>query len=200
MKKSFKRLVIDSATPQLYIALMEGNQVLEKYCEKGNNDHSVHLMPTIEKIFDNQQLTVDDLDEIILGIGPGSYTGVRIGVSVAKVFAWTKNIPVKTVSTLALLASSSQSDGYVLAQIDARRNNAFMGLFKLENNVLSVVKKEVFSNKNSVYASLPKETMIVENGEPNIEVILQSDVLKSIDNVHSISPNYLRKTEAERDK
>jgi tRNA threonylcarbamoyladenosine biosynthesis protein TsaB len=157
-------------------------------------------MPTIEKIFDNQQLTVDDLDEIILGIGPGSYTGVRIGVSVAKVFAWTKNIPVKTVSTLALLASSSQSDGYVLAQIDARRNNAFMGLFKLENNVLSVVKKEVFSNKNSVYASLPKETMIVENGEPNIEVILQSDVLKSIDNVHSISPNYLRKTEAERDK
>lgn len=199
MKKSFKRLVIDSATPQLYIVLLEDDKVLEKYCEKGHNDHSVHLMPTIENMFNNQQLTVDDIDEIILGIGPGSYTGVRIGVSVAKVFAWTKNIPVKTISTLALLASSSQSDGYVLAQIDARRDNAFMGLFKLENNVLSVVNEEVFSNKNTVHATLPKETMIVENGEPNMKVILQSNVLKSVENVHAISPNYLRKTEAERE-
>lgn len=200
MAKSFKRLVIDSSTPYLYIALLEDDTPIDTYYEKGHNDHSVHLMPTIENMFVKHDIEVADLDEIILGIGPGSYTGVRIGVSVAKVFAWTKQIPIKTVSTLALLASSSSKEGFVLAQIDARRNNAFMGLFKMKGAVLTVIKEEVFSDKDTVYDSLPEETSIVEMGEPNMTVILKSDVLQDIDNVHTVAPNYLRKTEAERSK
>ena len=197
MKKSLKRLVIDSATPHLYISLLDGEKVIEEYFQKGNNDHSVTLMPTIEEMFTKNKISINDINEIIIGVGPGSYTGVRIGVVIAKMFAWTKEIPVKTVSTLALMASSSTKDGKVLAMIDARRNNAFMGEFVLEQGVLSYLNEEVFGDK-SLKENVIEECNVVEFGKPNMKVILQSNVLRVVDDIHLLGPNYLRQTEAER--
>lgn len=197
MKKSLKRLVIDSATPHLYISLLDGEKVIEEYFQKGNNDHSVTLMPTIEEMFTKNKISINDINEIIIGVGPGSYTGVRIGVVIAKMFAWTKEIPVKTVSTLALMASSSTKDGKVLAMIDARRNNAFMGEFVLEQGVLSYLNEEVFGDK-SLKENVIEECNVVEFGKPNMKVILQSNVLRVVDDIHLLAPNYLRQTEAER--
>lgn len=197
MTKSFKRLVIDSATPHLYIALLDGEFIIQEFYEKGNNDHSVTLMPTIEKMFQDNQVFIDDIDEIIVGIGPGSYTGVRIGVVIAKMFAWTKNIPIKTVSTLALIASSSQRDGRILTMIDARRNNAFMGEFNLDNGILSAINDEVFGNK-SLKDNVIDKSNVIENGKPNMKLIMQSNLMDNVEDVHLLAPNYLRQTEAER--
>ncbi|MFK5882777.1 MAG: tRNA (adenosine(37)-N6)-threonylcarbamoyltransferase complex dimerization subunit type 1 TsaB, partial [Candidatus Izemoplasma sp.] len=106
MSKLLKRLVIDSATKYLYISLHDGSAMIGKFYEAGNNDHSVKLMREIEIIMHQNNLTIGDLDEIIIGIGPGSYTGLRIGVTIAKIFGWNDNITVKSISSLALLASS----------------------------------------------------------------------------------------------
>ena len=91
MKKSLMRLVIDSASKFLFIALYRDLECLGKYYKAGNNDHSVQLMKEIERIFLANDNKISDLDEIIIGIGPGSYTGLRIGVVVAKMFGWNNN-------------------------------------------------------------------------------------------------------------
>ncbi len=198
MKKSLKRLVIDSATKYLYIALYDGENNIGEFYEVGHNDHSVKLMTEIEILFNNNDTLVEDLDEIIIGIGPGSYTGLRIGVVVAKMFGWNNNIPVKTVSSLALIASSSDSDKLLLAEIDARRGNSFLGLYKNTGKGLELVQKEELTNLEEYKSNILNVYEVVSSGKPNISKILASDLLEDVKDVHGLNPNYLRLTEAER--
>jgi len=193
-----KRLVIDSATKFLYVAVFDDNKCLSKYYAEGNNDHSVKLMTEIEKSLIENNLKVKDLDEIIVGIGPGSYTGLRIGVVVAKMFGWNNNIPVKTISSLALMASSVNRDTAILSEIDARRGNSFLGLFTLKNGELYVADEEQLTNLEEYKATIETEYEVVSIGEPNMEIILNSDLLTLVEDIHSLNPNYLRLTEAER--
>lgn len=198
MSKSLKRLVIDSATKFLFVGIYDGNKCLSKYYEKGNNDHSVKLMTEIENSLNTNNLKVKDLDEIIVGIGPGSYTGLRIGVVVAKMFGWNNNINVKTISSLALMASSINRDTAILSEIDARRGNSFLGLYELKNGVLELIDEEKLTNLEEYKETIKTEYEVVSIGEPNIEIILNSNLLKTVEDIHSLNPNYLRLTEAER--
>lgn len=198
MKKSFKRLVIDSATKFLYIGLFENAELLGKFYEAGHNDHSVKLMSEIENLFMRYKLRISDIDEIIIGVGPGSYTGLRIGVVVAKMFGWNNSIPVKTVSSLALIASSSDSSKLLLPEIDARRGNSFLGLYQNSSKGLSLVEKEQLTNLEEYKESLQKEYEVISFGEPNIGKLLNSDLLCLVKDIHGLNPNYLRITEAER--
>jgi len=198
MKKSLKRLVIDSATKYLYIALYDDLQCLGKYYKSGNNDHSTKLMTEIERIFLDNNTKIADLDEIIIGIGPGSYTGLRIGVVVAKMFGWNNDIPVKTISSLALIASSYDGEEYILTEIDARRGNSFIGLYKNQGKGLILAKDEILTNLEDFKNSLENPYQVISEGEMNMEKILNSKLLSEIDDIHSLNPNYLRITEAER--
>lgn len=198
MKASFTRLVIDSATKYLYIGLFKDTDCLGTFYEAGHNDHSVKLMSEIEVLFNDNSLKVADLDEIIIGIGPGSYTGLRIGVVVAKMFGWNNNIPVKTVSSLALMASSYSGDKLILPEIDARRGNSFLGVYKNVGKGLEIVAEEELTNLEDYKSSLSEPYEIVSNGTPNITKILQSDLLTDVKDIHSLNPNYLRLTEAQR--
>jgi len=198
MKKSFKRLVIDTATKYLYIGLFQDNTCLSSYYQAGENDHSVKLMSEIELIFLKHQIKVKDLDEIIIGIGPGSYTGLRIGVVVAKMFAWNNDIPLKTVSSLALIASSYEGLKDILPEIDARRGNSFLGLYRNTGKGLEIVAEEQLTNLEDYKNNLVNDYEVVSFGEPNIPKIVQSELCTLIKDIHSLNPNYLRKTEAER--
>lgn len=198
MKKSLKRLVIDSASKFLYVALYEDLECLGKYYEEGFNDHSVKLMSEIERIFVKNNVKVKDLDEIVIGIGPGSYTGLRIGVVVAKMFAWNNDIPVRTVSSLAMFASSSTKDGLVLSEIDARRGNSFLGLYKKTGKTLVLADEEQLVNLEEYKENITDSFVVVSSGEPNLEVILNSDISNIVSDIHGLNPNYLRITEAER--
>jgi tRNA threonylcarbamoyladenosine biosynthesis protein TsaB len=198
MKTLLKRLVIDTATDYLYLALIEGDNVLDYYYKKGKRDHSVNLMIEIDRIFKKRELRISDLDEIIVGIGPGSYTGLRIGVVVAKMFGWNNNIPVRTVSSLALIASSYQGSKLILAEIDARRGNSFLGVYKNNGKSLEIVNKEELTNLEKYKESLKEEFEVVSFGVPDIIKILNSSLLETVDDIHLLNPNYLRKTEAER--
>lgn len=198
MKTLLKRLVIDTATKYLYISLLERDSVLESYYQPGQNDHSVKLMSEIEQMFKRQGWTVKDLDHIIVGIGPGSYTGLRIGVVVAKMFGWNNNIPVSTISSLALIASSTDTGIWILAEMDARRGNSFLGVYENVGKGLQLVQKEELTNLENYKNILQEEFEVVSFGEPNIPKILQSNLLTLVTDIHSLNPNYLRKTEAER--
>lgn len=198
MKKSLKRLVIDSATKYLYVALFDEFECLGKYYQAGHNDHSVHLMPEIEKLLTENGLKVKDLDEIYIGIGPGSYTGLRVGVVIAKMFGWNNNIPVFTVSSLALMASSFTGEGLILAEVDARRGNSFLGLYDICEGYLTLQEEEQLTNLEEYKSNIGKEFSVVSEGEPNIEMIIKSKMFTHIEDIHALNPNYLRITEAER--
>ncbi len=197
MKTSLKRLVVDTATDWLYVGIFDGAAPLITHYEKGKNNHSVTLMPTIERLFKLVNLEVAAMDELMVGIGPGSYTGVRIGVVVMKMFAWTLNKPLYTVSSLALLASSYPHDALVMPAIDARRGNAFLGVYDMKQNTLRLIHDEKHMHLNDAL-DLYEHAQHHEQGEPNLAVILNSELRTLAKDVHLVAPVYLRQTEAER--
>lgn len=183
-------LIIDSATKVLYHALVKDDKVIKEIYTKGQNDHAKNIVSLIEKMLKEENITVDNLDKIVCGIGPGSYTGVRMAVTVAKMLSSFKRIPLYEISTLKLI--SSGESGKVLAMIDARRGNAFSAIYQDSNLVLS----EAMRAKEEVM----KESYDAIVDESNYKV----DPIKAIaysvrhENPHSLNPNYLRETEAER--
>lgn len=183
-------LIIDSATKVLYHALVKDDKVIKEIYTKGQNDHAKNIVSLIEKMLKEENITVDNLDKIVCGIGPGSYTGVRMAVTVAKMLSSFKRIPLYEISTLKLISSGGA--GKVLAMIDARRGNAFSAIYQDSNLVLS----EAMRAKEEVM----KESYDAIVDESNYKV----DPIKAIaysvrhENPHSLNPNYLRETEAER--
>src|SRR5690606_31260140 len=88
--------------------------------------HSLRLMPAIVQLMNDLNMKPNDLDKIVVANGPGSYTGVRIGVTTAKTLAWSLNIPVVGVSSLEVLAYQGRFfNGFVSPFFDARRQTVF---------------------------------------------------------------------------
>jgi len=195
MNQSSKHLVLDSATDYLYIGLFDDDSPLKEYYELGHNDHSVKLMDEMIKLFDAVNLRIEDLSSIVVGIGPGSYTGIRIGVVVAKMLAWSKNIPLYTISSLALMASGQK--GRVLAWIDARRKHAFLGLYEVSDVSITRLDEEAYVLLES-YKTSTNFNKEVTKGKPDMKKLFNSDLLTHADYIHSVAPMYLRQTEAER--
>lgn len=197
MKKLLKQLIIDTATKYIFLSLVIDGVEKQHFYEVGINNHSVTIIPYLQKMLENEEIKLQEIDEIIVGVGPGSYTGVRIGVTVAKMIAYLNNLSLYKVSSLALMASSSNKP-YVLALIDARRGNAFMGLYANSDEKLSMVKDDCLQNIEKFKTSLEIDFEVVEEGKPDVNKILKSNILIKVDDVHSLTPNYLQVTEAER--
>ncbi|MDD3122810.1 MAG: tRNA (adenosine(37)-N6)-threonylcarbamoyltransferase complex dimerization subunit type 1 TsaB [Candidatus Izemoplasmatales bacterium] len=197
--KPLKRLVIDTATSNLYLALALGDKQLSSVYNLGNHDHSVTIIPIIDEMLKVQGWTLKDIDQVIIGIGPGSYTGVRIGVSIAKMIGYLNEIDVFTVSSLTLLATASEAT-YVLPFIDARRNQAFMAFLKQDESQFSVIKTEVLLDIDEFKKNIDVLYEEVKTGCPKIEKLFNSSFLCKVDNIHDLVPNYLQITEAERNK
>lgn len=197
MKKSLNRLVIDSSTPYLFIGLYNNDTMIDNYYAIGHNDHSVKLMDKLEQLLIKHELKSADLDEIIVGIGPGSYTGLRIGVVVAKMLAYSLDIPIYTVSSLALLASSVEDEGDILPWIDARRSHAFLGVYQQKAGYLVLKQKEVYTHLDTFKEQLNDFTEVTQ-GKPDLKKLIESNLLVKADDIDLVAPIYLRDTEAER--
>ncbi len=199
MTKSSKTLFVDTATKSVFLALVVDGVLSDQVCREGVNNHSVTILPLLDDLLKRQNLTLKDLTDIVVGIGPGSYTGVRIGVSIAKMIGYLNCIPVRTVSSLALLASSALS-GTVVPFIDARRENAFMACFEIQDGVMVRKFDDVLANVEAFKARLSQPYRIVAAGTPDVLKILRSDLLTPVPDIHALVPNYLQVTEAEHNK
>lgn len=134
-------LAIDSATSAMSVALVRKGKLLAEVNSLVERNHSVYLMPAIEEALNQAGLALGALQGIAVGKGPGSYTGVRIGITVAKTMAWTLKLPVAGVSSLEALAagalaewrkqSGSTSRVWVVPMLNARRGQAFTALLEL---------------------------------------------------------------------
>ena len=197
-------LFIDTSTSRLIIGIYKDNKELFLENKKANNDLSSMLLPDIKSALDNLKLSIDDIKKIYVVNGPGSFTGVRVGVTVCKTLAWSKNIEVYPVSALQLIASSSKKR-YIVPMIDARRDYVFAGMYN--RNLKSIIEDQYiklddlmnllndYDMKDIEFVSYDK----LENTiEPNVDIekLLMKGKFKAVE-AHKLNPNYLKKTEAE---
>ncbi|GAA5347010.1 tRNA (adenosine(37)-N6)-threonylcarbamoyltransferase complex dimerization subunit type 1 TsaB [Planifilum fimeticola] len=139
-----KILAIDTSTLVMGVSLLDDDRVLGEVTTNLRKDHSVRLMPTVARLLEELRLSLSDLDLIAVASGPGSYTGVRIGVTTAKTMAWSRNLPLIGISSLAVLAMNGlRFDGKIAPLFDARRDRVYTGLFQgSEAGEMRSVKKE----------------------------------------------------------
>ena len=123
-------LLIDTSNQPMSIALMKDEEVLAAKTTNNKTNHSVQLMPGIQELFTQCDLTKENIDAIIVAQGPGSYTGVRIGVTVAKTLAYALNVRLFGVSSLeALAATTHQTNQLIVPLYDARRDAVYAGVY-----------------------------------------------------------------------
>lgn len=132
-----KILAVDSAANVASAAIAEDNKLICEYTLNHKKTHSEKLMPMIEELFQSAQLSPADIDLFAVANGPGSFTGLRIGVATVKGLAHAVQKPVAGVSTLLAMAYNMPFCSYVLSPImDARREQVYNGVYCWENGQL----------------------------------------------------------------
>ena len=188
-----KALIIDSATNVLYTALCIDDQVIYESYVPGKHDHASVILVEVERACQKANIDLVQLDQVIVGIGPGSYTGVRMAVAVGKMIATLESqIKLYTISTLKLMASGYS--GKVLSSIDARRGNCFGCLLDTNSNTYLVqealIEKEVLSANAFDFS--------VDENSYKVNPLAVISWASLVEEPRTLVPNYLRETEAER--
>ena len=127
-------LAFESSAKPASAALVKDGQLLSQYMQCSALTHSRTLLPMAEDMLKNAELRLSDVDLIAVAHGPGSFTGIRIGVSTVKGLAWAAEKPCVGVSTLEAMAwHGLAAGGYICPVMDARRSQVYNALFKIEN-------------------------------------------------------------------
>ena len=133
-----KILALETSAKAVSVAVVENGTVLASAYQNVGLTHSVTLMPLLDSMLKNAGLTMEDIDCVAVANGPGSFTGLRIGVSAAKGLAWTGELPCCGVSTLEAMAQNLRDhDGIVICAMDARRNQIYNALFEAKDGTLT---------------------------------------------------------------
>lgn len=142
-----KILAVDTATEACSAALLVGDKLFSRW-EEAPRDHTRKILPMVQAVLEDAGISLSDLDAIAFGRGPGSFTGVRIGISVAQGLAFGAGVPLIGISTLAAMAQGAyRLDGaqQVLTAIDARMNEVYFGRYELIDDRMQLVGDEVVS-------------------------------------------------------
>ena len=132
-----KILAIESSAVTASVAIVEDDSVLANYTINHKKTHSQTLLPMIDEICRMTETDVDDLDAIAVSVGPGSFTGLRIGVATAKGIALAKDKPMIPVKTLEALAYNLYGQTKTIVPImDAKRKHVYSAIYKFEEGKL----------------------------------------------------------------
>lgn len=203
-------LYIDTTTNYLYSAISMNNQITGEIKAKLDKDLSVFTLPKIKEMLEDRHIDPKDVDKLLVVNGPGSFTGIRIGVTIAKTYAWSLKKKISTVSSLMAMALSTKKEKiYKVPFIDARRGYGYAAIYDEENR--PVLKDQYMSIEalKCAIEHLPGEYTIITNTpieglenncekyDPNFAKIVEfcKDNVES--NPHAVNPNYLKLTEAE---
>ncbi len=187
-----KRLFLDTSNQYLYISVLEDNNIIFTHIQTGNNNHSETLIGVLEACFKENNISVDDIKEIYVGRGPGSYTGVRVACTVSKVLAYIKNIKLFSFSSLDLLLSTKEVTGQVICLMDARRGFSYAKAFEIDQEI-KVIMEESFIETillDEKYPSVLRITNIENNYNPLF--ILNNNLYREEKDIHNFVPTYLR--------
>ncbi|WP_421227597.1 tRNA (adenosine(37)-N6)-threonylcarbamoyltransferase complex dimerization subunit type 1 TsaB [Aeromonas enteropelogenes] len=153
-----KILAVDTATEACSAALLVGDKVFSRW-EEAPRDHTRKILPMVQALLEEARISLSELDVIAFGRGPGSFTGVRIGIGVAQGLAFGAGVPLIGISTLAAMAQGAHRlDGaeHVLTAIDARMNEVYFGHYEWRDSRMQLVGEEVVSDPAALVASRGK--------------------------------------------
>ncbi|GAA0496712.1 tRNA (adenosine(37)-N6)-threonylcarbamoyltransferase complex dimerization subunit type 1 TsaB [Salinibacillus aidingensis] len=220
-----KVLAMDTSNQVMSVAVLDNQQIVAEITTNVKRNHSVRLMPAIDEAMKEAKMTPADLDQIVVAHGPGSFTGVRIGVTTAKSLAYSLNIPIIAVSSLEMAAFNGlYFNGRICSFFDARRGRVYAGLYKNENRQLTAVRDEenvlftdwledlkkqdepilfisndLHIHKDNIKAVLGEQAEFPPDflAVPRASALAQIAQTKAAEDVHALTPNYLRLAEAE---
>ncbi|USV59452.1 tRNA (adenosine(37)-N6)-threonylcarbamoyltransferase complex dimerization subunit type 1 TsaB [Aeromonas encheleia] len=157
-----KILAVDTATEACSAALLVGDKLFSRW-EEAPRDHTRKILPMVQAVLDESGLSLDQLDAIAFGRGPGSFTGVRIGISVAQGLAFGAGVPLIGISTLAAMAQGvyrQEGAQKVLSAIDARMNEVYFGRYELQAGCMRLVGEEVVRDPAQLVSELTGEGVL----------------------------------------
>lgn len=174
-------LFLDTSTKYLCIGIANNYQVIYKYQQEAIKKQSELTIPFLKKALDDCHLSLSDINEVCVTIGPGSFTGIRIGMCIAKVLSTTNNIPLKAISSLNAYANL----GNKIVVLDAKASRVYMGIYK--DNVALI---------DECVVEIKDFSQVIENYK-NFDVVLDSHLVTSkesekidvIENMNRISQN-----------
>lgn len=192
-------LCMDTSTQYLVIALIRDDQIVAKFQEKCWKKQSEELFPRLMDLMKEAGLKPEDIGQVVVSEGPGSYTGVRIAMTVAKVFCAMRNLPIATVGTLQLFAGMEPRARVVL---DARGGRVYTAVYEygvlsgtVEAKPCEEVKAEILEAETVIGdgSLVGREDHIPDLAE---NFLALKDQWKYSENVHLVKPEYLKSSES----
>ena len=211
-----KTLFIDSSKKSLSVALASQNKLLFVSNVDTKSKHSNFLVNEIKEVISKSNLNIKEIDNIVVLNGPGSFTGIRVGVTVAKTLAWTLSKKLYVVSNLRAISLSSNND-IIISVIKDKDDYSYVGIYSENNGIENYISlnDEIFNFKDKNITILAMEDSnylnklidkLKVNNNVNTSLIEEYDYLKVINyalskpsiNVHSAEPIYLKLIDAEK--
>lgn len=203
-------LFFDTSSDLLKVSLIKDNKIIFDKELHTKNDHSSYLVPTIDEAFKINNIDFKELDEIIVGNGPGSFTGTRISIAVAKTYAFSFNIPVYMISSLEELIYDNDGYDFYVPIIEEKKDNLYFSIFDKDKKR---VMDDAYSSIEYMYKKLEEldgKILLISLSDKEYEKydtvkasINALNIMKNIDvnnekvNPHLLKPNYIKKIEAE---
>ena len=202
-------LLINTAVSVSSVVLIYNDEVISKIEEKNAGDLSSKIFFMIDEVFKEGNCGPKDLKKIFVVNGPGSFTGIRIGLSIAKTMAWALGIDLIPISSLELFATTNvQADNFI-SMIDARRNYVYAGIYNSKLDIVLEQQHILLADLLDKVSKVEKNVFISYDEFEDLEVqIPEIDYLKIvkkhendvIDSCHNVNPVYLKLTEAEENR
>lgn len=187
-----KKLILDTSNKYLFVAVYEDSEEIFKHLQEGNNNHSETLVSVLERLLQVHNIKIDDIKEIYVGRGPGSYTGVRVSCTVAKVLAYLKNIKLFSFSSLDLLLTTNFEKDIIVVAMNARRGFSYAKVFD-NTNGLKILLDEVFIETEKLNNDFPNALYIDDSSSNyDLDLLFKYNLFKEEENVHAFTPTYLR--------
>ena len=191
-------LFLDTSSKKLVVILVKDNEILSKKELESINDHASYLVPFIEEVLNDNNLTTKDIDKYYIVNGPGSFTGTRIGVTVGKTLAYSNNINVVPVSSLKQYIFSKTGYDYYVSIINDKNNRLYYGIYDKNYNDIIIDKystKDIFDKDIS---KLEGNILTIDENNQELDILKLIDYYKDKEiNAHELKPNYLKKIDAE---
>lgn len=203
-------LFFDTSSDFLKVSLIKDDKIIFDKELHTKNDHSSYLVPTIDEAFKSNNIDFKELDEIIVGNGPGSFTGTRISIAVAKTYAFSFNIPVYMISSLEELIYDNDGYDFYVPIIEEKKDNLYFSIFDKDKKR---VMDDTYSSTEYMYKKLEEldgKILLISLSNKEYEKydtvkasINALNIMKNIDvnnekvNPHLLKPNYIKKIEAE---
>ncbi len=158
-----KLLSIDTSTKNFSLAISKGGRVIRYRNKVLGRKLSSSIIPEIKVLLKKAQMTLADLDGFVIGLGPGGFTGLRVGLSTIKGLAFATNKPVVGISSLDVLAMNVKENGMVCAICDARRNMIYAGFYE-KKNILKKMGKYLLTDIQTVLNQIDTKTILIGDG------------------------------------